>query len=134
MSFDDAIARANNDLGMQISKAELLAIPRWRKLYRIAQSLALSSVQSALSATTVRIAQRWDRAVDKLLNIIENGRLDRDKIEAFRVLQEHFVNRVMDSEAQSTERDQEEYLKKPRNFSPITIHLKVSSDQGGTSS
>lgn len=130
MSLQKALEQANADSARSITKQEYLSIPAWKRLNKVAQNIAFASMQAEIKGITSAIVEQWSDAVGEIMNIILNGRLDRDKIEAFKALQEHFISRVQDTPETDNDMDQAEYLKRNRNFSPRPIAIQVNVDNG----
>jgi hypothetical protein len=133
-SLDDALARANETAHRQIGKAEFVTSGHWRKMNRLAHRYALIEMKTQVAGIFAQVLSKWHQATAQMLNIILNGRLDRDRIEAYKALQDAFVKPLIEAPEPEEENEQREYLRRIRKAPPRIIQVVGKSESGEPSS
>ena len=123
LSLDRALAKANESSGREIGKAEFITSPHWRKLNRVAQRYALIEMKTQIAGVFAQVLSNWHQATARMLDIILNGRLDRDRIEAYKALQSAFVQPLIETPEPEEESEQREYLERIRKAPPRLIQI-----------
>jgi len=122
--LDKAIEEANKSLHRSVTKAEYVGTSHWRQIGRVAQQFALLEMKAQVAGVMTQVISNWTQAVQKMLDIIFNGRLDRDRIEAFKALQSSWVDKLMQAADPEEETEQKAYLERIRQSPPRTIEIK----------
>ena len=128
--LDKAIEEANKSLHRDVTKAEYVGTAHWRQIGRVAQQFALLEMKAQVAGVMAQVISNWAQAVQKMLDIILNGRLDRDRIEAFKALQSSWVDKLMQTADPEEETEQRAYLERIRQSPPRTIEIKSSQTTG----
>ena len=80
---------------------------RWQNLIRKAMTFIISRDVAKVKAAEAQVVNSWTEIVNENIDIIKNGRYDRDKVEASKFLFEAIISRIQDAPDSS---DQKKYL------------------------
>lgn len=97
---------------------------RWQGLANLARRVLTAKVMVSVDNLANRVYERMPEMIDSMINVALNGGKDHEKVAAMELLWKMYPN-VAGSKEEMGEKPQSDYLKKPKNFNPMTPVINI---------
>lgn len=99
--------------------------PRWRNLTKIARRVIMSQKLIEVENQVNKVFAKTPEMIDSIVNVALNATRELDRVKAVELLYTMFPGMVGGQDEEDAQ-PQKDYLKKPKNFNPMTPIVNVT--------